>query len=212
VCGYFTGEHKLQHPEGLIGYFRLTDWWLATFTEPERAFIEATYKPFTIGSQPTHTSELTQGRIEHTTETAARFLCGLASWFRKPTDRHLARRMLEKAEMVAGEHPLDLHFIYHGMIEVYYRDRGSELSALKAALRACQQQIQLAPRAAQAFRTAYPGQSLPSHAGFTQLAIIREKQHNYLDAISLAHQAKEQGWAGDWDKRIARCQRRQDKQ
>ena len=97
------------------------------------------------------------------------------------------------------------------MIEVYYRERDSDPSALNAAIQACEQQIRLAPRAAQAFRTAYPGQPLPSHAGFTQLAIIREKQKNYPDAIRLARLAKEQDWAGDWEKRIVRCQRKQNK-
>jgi hypothetical protein len=53
---------------------------------------------------------------------------------------------------------------------------------------------------------------LPSHTGFTQLAIVREKQHNYSEAIRLAQLAQGQGWGGDWDKRIIRCQQKQAKQ
>lgn len=41
-----------------------------------------------------------------------------------------------------------------------------------------------------------------------QLAVIKEKIGNYEEAIALAMQALEQGWAGDWEKRIARCKER----
>jgi hypothetical protein len=201
--------------EGLLGYFHLTDWWQATFTEEERHYIETTYKPFSIGSgddADSATSELTHGQIDHTTQTAAQLLWGLATWFRKPTDRHLAHRILAKAEEVAGENILDLHFTYAGMIQVYYRDRDSDSTAFDTAIRACEQQIALAPQAAQAFRTEYPGQSLPGHGGFHQLAIIREKQKEYVEAIRLAQMAQSQGWAGDWAKRITRCQQKLDKQ
>ena len=49
---------------------------------------------------------------------------------------------------------------------------------------------------------------LPAHAGFTQLAIIRDKQKRYTDAIELCVEAKRQGWADNWDKRIARYQKK----
>ena len=38
------------------------------------------------------------------------------------------------------------------------------------------------------------------------MAVILEKQGNYNEAIALATQALEQGWAGDWEKRIAQVQ------
>ncbi len=46
--------------------------------------------------------------------------------------------------------------------------------------------------------------SLPSHKGYEQLAIILNKQGKDDEAIKLCNEAKNQGWAGDWDKRIAR--------
>ena len=49
---------------------------------------------------------------------------------------------------------------------------------------------------------------IPRPVGFWQLAVILEKQGNYNEAIALATQALEQGWAGDWEKRIARCKQR----
>lgn len=47
---------------------------------------------------------------------------------------------------------------------------------------------------------------LPLHAGFQQLAIILEKRGELEEAIKVAKQAQSQGWNGDWEKRIARCE------
>lgn len=49
---------------------------------------------------------------------------------------------------------------------------------------------------------------LPRHVGFEQLAIIREKQQNYADAIRVSQLAMKQGWAGDWESRLARCEKK----
>jgi hypothetical protein len=46
------------------------------------------------------------------------------------------------------------------------------------------------------------------HAGYNQLSIIREKQGNWLEVIKLAKQAKAEGWAGDWDKRIEKAKKK----
>lgn len=94
-------------------------------------------------------------------------------------------------------------------------------SGLGPAIRACDDQIAFAPQAMAAFHRQHQamndyrridrkGKPLPfrpvSHPGFKQLAIIREKEGNYAEAIRLAREAKKQGWTGDWEKRIARCE------
>jgi hypothetical protein len=92
------------------------------------------------------------------------------------------------------------------MIELNYRDRESIPDALEIAAGACRRQIALAPRAAEVFRREW--KLVPRPLGFWQLAVILEKEGNYAEAIALATQASEQGWAGDWEKRIARCRQR----
>ena len=47
---------------------------------------------------------------------------------------------------------------------------------------------------------------LPMHLGFQRLAINAEKAKDYGRAIEVCEEAKRQGWNGDWDKRIERCQ------
>lgn len=69
----------------------------------------------------------------------------------------------------------------------------------------------MAPEAKAAFLKQYPWQPLPAHAGYRKLRIILEKQGRYDEAIALCNQAKEQGWADDWDKQIWTLQKKQAK-
>lgn len=190
--------------EGPIGYFGLAEWWLATFTEAERKYMGSASESATGGGS------LTEGRISYTSGTAAQFLSGLATNFYKPQDRRIARLMLAKAQELAkaAGNVLDLHFVYAGMIKTFYADRDNDPEALDLAIAACEEQIALAPEAAKAWSREYPEEPLPAHTGYTQLAIIREKQRNFADAISLSRLAMKQEWAGDWEQRIARNEKR----
>ena len=191
------GSPKIAGP---IGYLGLGEWWLATFTEAERKHIGS------VSNSPTGGGPLTEGHISYISETAAQFLSALATNFYKPQDRRIARLMLSKAEELArtAGTVLDLHFVYAGMIKTFYSDRDNDPQALDFAIVACDQQIALAPKAADAWKREYSGESLPGHTGYTQLAIIREKRKNFADAVMLSQLALEQGWAGDWEHRIAR--------
>ena len=103
---------------------------------------------------------------------------------------------------------LDLLNVGQSKIEIYYRNRDNDANALKEAITACKQQIEIAPKAMIAFRKEYGDTSLPRHRGFEQLAIIKEKQKDFEAAIDISEKAKVQGWAGDWQKRIERCKRK----
>ena len=189
---------------GPIGYFGLGEWWLETFTEAERQYIETT------SASPTGLAALTQGQATDRSGTSGQFLTALATNFYKPHDRGIAHRMLAKAEQLAeaAGNVLDLHFAYHTTIKTSYAARDTDSAALEAAVAACEKQIALAPQAALAWGREYPEEGLPGHTGFTQLAIIREKQQNHAEAVRLSKLALEQGWAGDWEKRIARNQKK----
>jgi hypothetical protein len=46
------------------------------------------------------------------------------------------------------------------------------------------------------------------HNGFYHLCVILEKQKNYQDLYRYASLAQEEGWVGDWDKRIERAKKK----
>lgn len=188
--------------EGYLGYFGLSDWWLNSFTVAEQQYVLKVYKPMGSSSHM-----LIQGKIGSTTTTRTNLLSGVAGWFNNPKDRHLAQRFLEKASEFADDPVVDRHFLYQGILEVSYPERDTNPKALPTAIRACESMIAIAPQVAKQFRSDYKGQPLPRHKGFEQLAIVREKQGDYESAIKLAQQAAKQGWSGDWNKRIQRCQK-----
>lgn len=118
------------------------------------------------------------------------------------------------------------HFELLEAIQSNYKLRDKEPGALEKAIAACNQQISIAPEVAQLFHQEFEelnqfaveqgkqllsetAAALPTHTGYIQLAIIREKQGRLAEAICLCREAQEQGWAGDWEKRIARCQKQQ---
>lgn len=122
--------------------------------------------------------------------------------------------MLAKAgSLVDGStEPLSVHFYYHSRIIHWYKQRDRDPHALGKAIEACEQQIAMSTIAAIAFQEKYPNQQLPGHHGFHQLAIIREKQDDYSEAIRIARQAQSAGWAGDdWTGRVERCKRKMEK-
>ena len=79
---------------------------------------------------------------------------------------------------------------------------------MDAAIRACQKQIDIAPDVMRLWRR-QRGRIVPTHNGFEQLAIIREKEGDYAAAIRLSQEALKQGRRGaDWEGRIRRCKRK----
>lgn len=193
-------KKKDKGPEGLIEYFSLQNWWLNELNEADRKTILEIYQPMGGGS-------LIEGNIRSTSQTDIGFLSGMIGWFSKKENRHICYKLIEKAEslITPESKPLDIHFLYGAKIEITYKDRDLSDQGLDTAIKACEQQISVAKESAKEFLTQYKNSPLPSHKGYTQLAIVLEKKKEFAKAIELAKKAKEQGWAGDWDKRIDRC-------
>lgn len=103
---------------------------------------------------------------------------------------------------------LDQHYALQEVIQTNYRLRDNDSQAFARAIQACEQQIALSARAAQAYLGKFKGSTLPAHVGYRQLAIIREKQGHLNEAIRLSERALKLGWCGDWERRIKRCSRK----
>jgi len=201
LLDFFSKSNKAK---GLIGYFGLENWWISEFSDEERRHITETFQP--LGSSG---DSLTSGDISYTSQTAVGLLQNLAGWFSKEKDRPIAYKLMKKAEELAETEGsvLDAHFLYGQKLAVYYKDRETP-GCLEKAIDACKQQIDLAEKAAKAFRREYKDSPLPSHKGYQQLAIIFEKQGKFDETIELCRNADRQGWAGDWEKRIERCRKK----
>ena len=195
---------KNKKIEGEIGYFGLQEWWLSDLTKEEQNVILSVYNPLGIGED-----SLIKGKIFSTSQTVIGLLSGLSGWFKRPEYREIGYKIIKKAEeLVSDKIPfLDLHFLYQLKIQIYYRNRDNDKFALPLAIEACKQQIGISEKAKEAFIKEM-GLPLPEHVGYKQLCIIMEKQKNYDEVIRLSKIAKEQGWSGDWDRRIEKCKKK----
>jgi len=195
---------KNKKIEGEIGYFGLQEWWLSDLTKEEQNVILSVYNPLGIGED-----SLIKGKIFSTSQTVIGLLSGLSGWFKKPEYREIGYKIIKKAEELASDKIpfLDLHFLYQPKIQIYYRNRDNDEFALSLAIEACKQQIGISEKAKEAFIKEM-GLPLPGHVGYKQLCIIMEKQKDYEEVIRLSKIAKEQGWSGDWDRRIEKCKKK----
>jgi hypothetical protein len=201
----FGSSKSNSKVKGLIGYFNLSDWWFSEFTENERTHILNTYQPFGGGGK-----SLIKGEVISSNQSSLHFLTILAGYFDNNNDRPIADKILRKAEELTDNktNVLDRHFHLNSLIEIYYKQRLDDPQAFKHAMEACKKQIEIAPQAINVFKKQSTDGFIPSHRGFTQLTTIEEKRGNYQEVIELARTAKSQGWRGDWDKRILRCQKK----
>lgn len=189
---------------GDIGYHNLTDWWLHEFTPAERDLVRQTYNPM---GNPAF--QIDQGIVSQSTQSTADFASGVAGWFKKEETRHIAYKFIRKADEFEQTDlsPMSVHFAMQGRCQVFYRWRDVDDFALEEAIKACERGISVSKEAAAAFKKAW-GKVDVSHYCFKQLAIIEEKRGNFDRAMALSKQAKDEGWMGDWDDRIARLKRK----
>ncbi len=203
-----------KNVKGYIGHYDLEDWWNSTFTNEEKEYIINTYKPMgaSLGGEIKILGEvLIKGNIGYTSHSKLLFLVFLSGWFSSNKSINIALKIIQQVEKIIIENgnnndPLDEHFAYGAMIEIYYKLRDSEKLYLEKAVDACKNQIKISLKSKEAFLKEYKNSFLPSTIGFKQLAIIHEKLKEYNLAIETCKIALKQGWAGDWEKRIERCE------
>jgi hypothetical protein len=107
----------------------------------------------------------------------------------------------------------DMHLAISFEIEEEYKKRNIDADALNKTIALCHEQIKISEQAKKDWikenrSLGITNVILPNHKGYKQLAIIFEKQGKLQNAIDIARQAKVQGWAGDWDIRIKRCEQK----
>lgn len=141
----------------------------------------------------------------YNSDSSAYFLANTLQWYNKKVNTVVCLKVVSKVcELINSQKSfdvLDLHFIYHNLIQTLYRQREVK-GAFDLCVDICERQIKIAPQAAAAFKSDPLFSVIPAHTGFEQLAIIEKKNKNWLRVLQLCENAKKQGWAGDWDKRI----------
>lgn len=109
---------KREKVGGQIAYHELTDWWLSTFTEAEREYIENRYQP--MNASPKSLTRGTVYKEEGKTIDTGMFLYGLATWFRSKSDASIYKRIHEKIDELGRTRPLSGAGYVRGRLYVTY--------------------------------------------------------------------------------------------
>lgn len=189
---------------GDIGYHKLEEWWMNEFTEEEREIVRETYKPFGESED----FVIDEGEILKTSASRVHFLCFAIGGYTSYEKFNIGKKFLEKAESLIEEENdiINVHFVYHYGIELYYSNRDKINGALDGAIEYCKKQISISEEVKKAYLS--KDKFLPTHRGFKQLAIIYEKQGEIEKAIEVTNLALEQGWNEDSERRLQRLEKK----
>jgi hypothetical protein len=103
---------------------------------------------------------------------------------------------------------LSLHDHFTAKIAHFLERRNEDPVALHWAIRYCERQIEYAPVARKAYQMDPYYFKLPEHPGYNGLIALYAEVEEWENALKLCKQAKEQGWAGDWDTKILELEAR----
>lgn len=189
---------------GDIAYHKLEDWWMNEFSEEEREHIRETYKPFGAEEE----FAIDKGEILESSASRVHFLCFAIGGYTSYENFNIGRKFLEKAERLIGEESdiINVHFVYHYGIELYYSNRDKIEGALDGAIEYCKKQISISEEVKKAYLS--KEKLLPNHRGFKQLAIIYEKQGELEKAMEVTRLALKQGWNEDSERRFQRLEKK----
>lgn len=205
--GFFDFLKPKKVIKGYIGFYNLTDWWLNEFSDDERKYI---FNKFSLKGEK---NPLTETELYGTSQTVISYLSSLYSNFSdtKSIQNKFEKKIYESFDENNNSMVLDMHFFYQTKIGFALKDKEND-SYLDNLIASCNEQINFATKASKAFKKEYKKQPLPSHTGYKRLVITLEKEKKYEDTIKICKQALSQEWAGDWEHRIERCEKKIEKQ
>jgi len=205
--GLFDFFKRDKPIKGYLSYYNLVDWWLNNFSEKERNFIINKYK------SKNEKNPLTETELYGTSQTVISFLSVMFSYAseEKTIQQIISKKIYELFDKNDNNMILDMHFFFQSKIAFANKDKENQLY-LNNLIDACNEQINFAKIASKAFKKKYKKEPLPSHTGYKRLVITLEKEKRYAESIKVCKKALSQKWAGDWEHRIERCQKKLDKQ
>ena len=118
-----------------------------------------------------------------------------------------AEKLLLKALEADDDNSIDRHFVYNGLIELYYKLRNEREDAIEKCVYFCKADIERLPEFLRNYKNRYEKPpdfpyefwGLPECPSIERLAIIHEKNGEYQEAINLCKYAIELGLEAKWD-------------
>jgi len=119
-----------------------------------------------------------------------------------------AEKLFLKALKAKDDNPIDRHFVYNHLIELYYKLRDERKDALEKCIYYCKEDIKQLPEFLDTWKNEYG--DIVRCPSVQQLAIIYEKNEKFQEAIDLCNYAinlgLDDGTKGGFQGRIKRLE------
>lgn len=194
---------------GMISYVGLDSWWISDLTQSDRHKIQEGYAPLGSNNELIDCGLVVE--ILGNNGKPVTQLRVLYDLLNASCPYEVKEKIIKKGFSIASDcdNPLDMHFFFGQVITVEYQQRSGDETAVGRTIIACKAQIAVASKAKARFKKSSLTQGLmPSHLGYKQLSIILEKQGKFKEVVKLCEKARKQGWRGDWDRRIEKCNKK----
>lgn len=167
----------------LIEVLGLEEWYV-TLSERDRRKLHEYSTSFGTGGE----SNMLELPVKTTSETQQGYLKGVGSTALANKDYAFAEKVLLKALESDNDNPLDRHFVYNSLIDLYYKQRDDWEGAIEKCIYYCTEDIERIDE----FLNEWDG-GPPRIPAFKRLAIIYENQAEYDAAIDICDEAIERG-------------------
>lgn len=202
-----------QKIKGEIGFLKLEDCWINILTEDEKRFLLNNVRY--LGSDKSTRYNLLESNIASSSLTVMKFVSSMLTYIKNKEELGLAKKLFDVAvenAILDDDNAFGMHLILGQMGDIYYKSRDEDEN-LSLAIGFYNKQIAMSKVAANSWKRECnkigdTSGKMPSHRGYTQMAIILEKQKHYKEAYELCKKAKSEEWNGDWDKRIERLNKK----
>ena len=108
-----------------------------------------------------------------------------------------AEKLFLKALKAKDDNPIDRHFVYNHLIDLYYKLRDERQDALDKCIHYCKEDMERLPEFLDTWRKVYG--DVPECPSLERLAIIYEKDEKYQEAINICNLAIKLGLEEKWE-------------
>lgn len=209
IMGFFDflrgkQEKKKSNRKGEIG---LKEW----FNSLSKSEKEKVRKYYSMGfSDPKNL----ESEIKSSSSNQQKFIGGIGQNALSQKDYSFAETVLLEALQSKDDNPLDRHFVYNSLIDLYYKKRDISSDAIENCIEYCLEDIKFIEDFQKAWEREF-GDELPRIPSFERLAIIYEKQGKLEEAIEICQMALKLGLKdstkGGFEGRVKRLQKKLNK-
>jgi hypothetical protein len=180
---------------GYIRKYRLCEWWDSTFSSSEKARVRLASGNKSVDGVNAYVNIAGWSAVDWLSDFALRRL--------ESADLMLALKFLDQAlNLIQGENIPKAFALHAKKIDLVYKASRGDEDLFPFLIGACEEMIEYSRPRVSFFKVPI------EHVGYKRLYLHLDAVGEFEMALTVANDALNGGWLGDWHRRVARCQNR----